>query len=84
MKTGGWYISLLVITFIYFYIYAVNYVRGAVLPDQADGSKFSQDFFKQETMKMYREARQGGRQVQGGLQQPIFPRLSMQYHNYTR
>jgi len=83
MKTGGWYISLMVITFIYFYIYAVNYVRGAVLPDQMDGSKFSQDFFKQETMKMYREARQGGRQVQGGLQQPIFPRLSMQYHNYT-
>ena len=32
MKTGGWYLSVLVITFLYFYIYAVNYVRGSSIP----------------------------------------------------
>ncbi len=32
MKTGGWYLSILVITFFYFYIYAVNYVRGGSIP----------------------------------------------------
>jgi hypothetical protein len=32
MKTGGWYLSVLVITFLYFYIYAVNYVRGSAIP----------------------------------------------------
>lgn len=52
-----------IITFLYFYIYAVNYVRGANLPDD----RFSQ--------------RQG--YLGPGVQQPIFPQLSMQYHNYT-
>ena len=31
MKPGKWYMTTFVITFLYFYIYAVNYVRGANL-----------------------------------------------------
>lgn len=65
MKTGGWYLSVLVITFLYFYIYAVNYVRGSSIPS---GS------ITQELKR---------RQGYQGLQLPTFPRLSMQYHNYT-
>jgi len=29
MKTGTWYVAGFVVAFIYFYIYAVNYIRGA-------------------------------------------------------
>ncbi len=29
MKTGTWYVYGFVVTFIYFYVYAVNYVRGS-------------------------------------------------------
>ena len=32
MKTGSWYLMVFVLTFLYFYIYAVNYVRGASVP----------------------------------------------------
>ena len=28
MKTGTWYVAGFVIAFVYFYVYAVNYVRG--------------------------------------------------------
>ena len=28
MKPGRWYICGFVVTFVYFYVYAVNYVRG--------------------------------------------------------
>jgi carboxypeptidase M len=63
MKPGKWYMCTFVITFLYFYIYAVNYVRGAELQH----STFSQ--------------RQG--YLGPGVQQPIFPQLNMQYHNYT-
>lgn len=31
MKTGTWYMCGFVIAFVYFYVYAVNYVRGAVI-----------------------------------------------------
>ena len=34
MKTGRWYMTMITITFIYFYIYAVNYVRGGSIPPQ--------------------------------------------------
>ncbi len=33
MKTGTWYVAGFVIAFVYFYVYAVNYVRGDPLPD---------------------------------------------------
>ena len=32
MKAGSWYLITFVLTFLYFYIYAVNYVRGASVP----------------------------------------------------
>ena len=28
MKTGTWYVCGFVVAFVYFYVYAVNYVRG--------------------------------------------------------
>jgi hypothetical protein len=28
MKTGTWYVAGFVVVFIYFYVYAVNYMRG--------------------------------------------------------
>jgi len=28
MKTGTWYVAGFVVAFIYFYVYAVNYIRG--------------------------------------------------------
>ena len=28
MKTGAWYVAGFVIAFVYFYVYAVNYIRG--------------------------------------------------------
>ena len=28
MTPGGWYLIVFVTTFLYFYIYAVNYMRG--------------------------------------------------------
>jgi len=55
--------TMISITFVYFYIYAVNYVRGGALPAGLI------------------EDRQG--YLGPGIQQPIFPQLSMQYHNYT-
>jgi len=28
MKTGTWYVAGFVVAFVYFYVYAVNYIRG--------------------------------------------------------
>ena len=42
MKPGGWYLIVFVTTFIYFYIYAVNYVRGANVPHHPDQLKTHQ------------------------------------------
>ena len=33
MRSGGWYITAFVTTFLYFYIYAVNYVRAVPAPE---------------------------------------------------
>ena len=41
MKTGSWYVTGFTITFLYFYIYAVNYVRGSAVPlDKMDMVRF--------------------------------------------
>ena len=41
MKAGSWYLMSFVLTFLYFYIYAVNYVRGASMPSgQIQSSNF--------------------------------------------
>jgi hypothetical protein len=29
MKTGTWYVAGFVVAFVYFYVYAINYIRGA-------------------------------------------------------
>ena len=101
MKTGSWYLMVFVLTFLYFYIYAVNYVRGASVPTS---SLQSGGFHPPQTIggyvteevqvtnlllrllpytvlpqRLYRAGRQLEQQ-----QGPPFPRLSMQYHNYTR
>ncbi len=33
MKTGTWYVAGFCVAFVYFYVYAVNYIRGATLPE---------------------------------------------------
>ena len=97
MKAGSWYLCVFVTTFIYFYIYAVNYVRGASVPSKLETPQFhppksKSGYIKEAVQHLYRE----GRSVDGeerearqgalgpGVQQPVFPRLSMRYHNYTR
>ena len=37
MKTGTWYVCGFVIAFVYFYVYAVNYVRGVKGDDSVVG-----------------------------------------------
>jgi hypothetical protein len=93
MKPGGWYLCVFVTTFIYFYIYAVNYVRGAKLSSKLETPEFhppqsKTGFVKRAVQHLYRQGRDAEEARQGslgpGVQQPVFPRLSMQYHNYTR
>ena len=36
MKAGTWYICGFVVTFIYFYVYAINYVRGETITSHFD------------------------------------------------
>lgn len=43
MKTGTWYVAAFVVAFVYFYVYAVNYVRGAVVTGKADLPYFRED-----------------------------------------
>lgn len=90
MKAGGWYTSAFITTFLYFYIYAVNYVRGAeILPDEIKAQNIM-GYIAEKVENNYRVRRdlddlsddeRDARQVP---QQPLFPRLSWQYHNYTR
>ena len=97
MKPGGWYLCVFVTTFLYFYIYAVNYVRGATVSSKLETPEFhppqsKSGYVRRAVQHLYRQgrdaegehrdARQGS--LGHGLQQPVFPRLPMQYHNYTR
>ena len=89
MKPGGWYLIVFVTTFLYFYIYAVNYVRGAQVPRHPDELKthYLEGEVKQHLDRIVREAVEDvdiERSARQDIQQPLFPRLSMQYHNYTR
>ena len=121
--SGKWYVLGFVIAFVYFYVYAVNYIRG-VRADDMDPVTGVQDLLDriersrnldedyEEGERIARQlrtrpirrpadplrqlplpaARQkqalrrsddegiGHRQL---LQQPIYPRLSWDYHNYT-
>ena len=40
MRSGGWYMTVFVTTFLYFYIYAVNYVRAVPAPEVLVGYNF--------------------------------------------
>ena len=96
MKYGSWYLCVFVTTFLYFYIYAVNYVRGGAVPSKFQPEfhppKSKNGYFKETVDYLHRQARQADGEEresrQGslgpGVQQPVFPRLSMKYHNYTR
>ena len=45
MKTGAWYVIGFCIFFVYFYVYAVNYIRGVRAEDlELDPVKTIQDF----------------------------------------
>jgi len=79
MKPGKWYMTTFVITFLYFYIYAVNYVRGANLENDLLSQR--QKILDRVVQRSRFSQRQG--YLGPGVQQPIFPQLSMQYHNYT-
>ena len=91
MKAGSWYLCVFVTTFIYFYIYAVNYVRGARLnPSRLETPDFhpplnKNSYIKETVKSLYRQGRDVESQEREARQStPVFPRLSMQYHNYTR
>ena len=36
MKAGAWYVAGFVVAFIYFYVYAVNYIRGVKGDDEIE------------------------------------------------
>jgi hypothetical protein len=88
MKTGTWYVAGFVVVFIYFYVYAVNYMRGVrgdpVRPRyEADDNPMPLGV--RAPNNLWGSLSQGLQKRQGGYrdQQPVFPRLSFQYHNYT-
>ena len=92
MKPGGWYLIVFVTTFIYFYIYAVNYVRGAKVPRHPEELKthYLESEAQEHLDRIVRQIEEdkenedSPRTARQGVEQPLFPRLSMQYHNYTR
>ena len=42
MKAGVWYVAGFVVAFVYFYVYAVNYIRG-VRGDEIDANSVTKD-----------------------------------------
>lgn len=83
MKTGTWYMCGFVIAFVYFYVYAVNYVRGEVTNHGVQWKNL-QKFRQRQGFGSYRPPRQSlQRQDYPGQQHAVFPQLSWQYHNYT-
>ena len=58
MKPGGWYLIVFVTTFLYFYIYAVNYVRGAKVPRHPEELKthYIEGEVKEHLDRIVREA----------------------------
>ncbi|TRY73740.1 hypothetical protein TCAL_00928 [Tigriopus californicus] len=71
MKTGTWYVCGFVVAFIYFYVYAVNYVRGEPALSGYNPGVPPWPTSGQEP------------RAQSRIQQAIHPKLSWQYHNYT-
>ena len=85
MKTGTWYVAGFVVAFIYFYVYAVNHLRGVRAdPIEDRGARF---FNPQQHRQPWPQQRQGLRPQHGNphhhRQGVAQPQLSWQYHNYT-
>jgi len=101
MKAGVWYVCGFVIAFVYFYVYAVNYIRGVradTMPIQSIKSfnefheRVSRQLRTNDPLRTIPASRQqialrradkGNKRQQPRFQQPIHPRLSFDYHNYT-
>ncbi len=90
MKTGTWYVAGFVVVFIYFYVYAVNYMRGvradAIPSKYASESNNPLPLGVRSPHRVWPGIPQAIQKRQGSQyrdQQPGFPRLSFQYHNYT-
>jgi len=112
MKTGAWYVAGFVIAFVYFYVYAVNYIRGVRADEiELDPVTNIQDFHQrlrrqsgfpnlrpahhaphhqiplpaaqQKSLRRNDNNNQYNNQRQSFNRQPIHPRLSWDYHNYT-
>jgi hypothetical protein len=139
MKTGTWYVYGFVVTFVYFYVYAVNYVRGSIVstnyqhstrlrpyppplgpgssahriqnfggthyqkieqlrsrlqqqPTRSRGreSSLASDTSRQnfhvkraKTVDLIHDSSSATAVAAAASQQPVYPRLSWQYHNYT-
>jgi carboxypeptidase M len=100
MKTGTWYVYGFVVTFVYFYVYAVNYVRGSVInsypPKHHYGGPLKTGPHRHPSahVPQYSTVNGDPRQTNpvkrvtkvgdfADQQQPVYPRLSWQYHNYT-
>ena len=90
MKTGTWYVAGFVVVFIYFYVYAVNYMRGvradAIPSSYASESNNPLPLGVRSPHRVWPGIPQAIQKRQGSQyrdQQPVFPRLSFQYHNYT-
>jgi murein tripeptide amidase MpaA len=90
MKTGTWYVAGFVVVFIYFYVYAVNYMRGvradAIPSRYASESNNPLPLGVRSPHRVWPGIPQAIQKRQGSQyrdQQPVFPRLSFQYHNYT-
>ncbi|CAB4064502.1 CPM [Lepeophtheirus salmonis] len=69
MKTGTWYVCGFVVAFVYFYVYAVNYIRGVRGEDPA--------LFNRRTNDLWNRRRTQNNH------QPVPPRLAFNYHNHT-
>ena len=69
------------------YIFAVNYVRGANIPSDEERAQNIMGYIAEKVSDNYRVTRDVGEdslEDRESRQQPLFPRLSWQYHNYTR
>ena len=89
MKTGTWYVAGFVVVFVYFYVYAVNYMRGVradVIRPRYETDNNPLPLGVRSPHRSWASIPQAVQKRQGVQfrdQQPVFPRLSFQYHNYT-
>ena len=64
MKTGAWYVIGFVVAFVYFYVYAVNYIRGVRAEDiDLDPVKNIEDFHQRIRRQIQRQHHAPHRQM---------------------